>query len=413
MLWGDNPLGSVRSDDPFVQSSADLARYCVRMRLILACALTGVQAAAQDIAVPITPDRWTTQQLYARDKISDTARFETYLGRPSLLVPSGFAFARDVDLRSGTLEADLATYDRARFFGLAFHVASPPDQYEIVFFRPPGADPTLQYTPSFTHMNAWQLFPYPDYATSVPFPQQQWVHVRIVIKGLVASIFVDTATTPSLEVHDLALGSVGGTIGFWGRNGGAYLSNVHYRPDPATYTLTPERAFVPGAITEGWSLSQAFLVSDVDPATYPDVRALAWQPVRAEREGIVVIGRYRRDPNVEGERPLRDGPARMTAGTQVVFARNTIVSDRDVIRKMWVGYSDDIVVYLNGRPLYAGRNSMVYRDPFSLGYLYPYADAIFLPLRKGKNELVLAVSEATAGWGFMTRFDPPSLSGAP
>jgi hypothetical protein len=80
---------------------------------------------------------------------------------------------------------------------------------------------------------------------------------------------------------------------------------------------------------------------------------------------------------------------------------------------MWIGYSDDIVVYLNGRPLYAGRNSMSYRDPSALGFFYPYADAVFLPLKKGPNELLLAVSEATAGWGFMARFDPPSLSGAP
>jgi hypothetical protein len=80
---------------------------------------------------------------------------------------------------------------------------------------------------------------------------------------------------------------------------------------------------------------------------------------------------------------------------------------------MWIGYSDDIVVYLNGRPLYAGRNSMSYRDRSALGFFYPYADAVFLPLRKGKNELLLAVSEATAGWGFMARFDQPSPSAAP
>jgi hypothetical protein len=247
----------------------------------------------------------------------------------------------------------------------------------------------------------------PEYAGSPDFPQEQWVHLRIVVKGLVASIYVDTATTPTLEVHDLALGSVGGTIGIWGRGGGAYVSNLRYRADTMTYALVHQRTFAPGAIAAGWSLSQAFLASRQNPEVYPHVRALEWQPVDAEREGIVMIGRYRKDPNVEGERPLPDGPAARTPATEVVFARNTIVSDRDTVRKMWIGYSDDIVVYLNGRPLYAGRNSMAYRDPAALGFFYPYADAVFLPLKKGRNELVFAVSEATAGWGFMARFDPP------
>jgi hypothetical protein len=74
---------------------------------------------------------------------------------------------------------------------------------------------------------------------------------------------------------------------------------------------------------------------------------------------------------------------------------------------MWIGYSDGVVVYVNGQPLYAGRNSMSYRFPGQIGWFYPYADAVFLPLKKGPNELLLAVSENTAGWGFMCRFDKP------
>jgi hypothetical protein len=380
-----------------------------RMKLLLgalAC-LSASVATAQDISIPLTPDRWSTQVLFQRDKKDTLVHYETHLGRPSLLVSSGFAWAQGIDFKNGTLEADIATYDGGGFYGLAFHVPNPPDRYEIVFFRPPHFDPTLQYTASFYQMNAWQFYPPPDYANSPDVPQGQWVHLRIVIKGLVAQIYVDTATTPTLEVHDLTLGSVGGTIGVWGRSGGAYVSNLRYRPDTTTYAAKPDRTFVPGAITEGWSLSQAFPVSQVSPEVYPDMHTLTWQPVKAEREGVVFIGRYRKDPNVEGERPLRDGPSPLKAGTEVVFARNMVVSDRDVVRKMWIGYSDDIVVYLNGRALYQGRNAMVYRDPNELGFVYPYADAVYLPLKKGKNELVFAVSEATAGWGFMGRLDPP------
>lgn len=357
------------------------------------------------IAVPLTPDRWTVQQSHTADAKPDTSRFETHLGRPSLLVPDGFAFASGVALRNGTIEADVATYPNGAFMGLAFHVASP-DQFEVVFLRPGAPDESVQYTPSFFHMNSWQFFPPPAYVASPEIPQDRWVHIRIVIKGLVAAFYLDTASMPTLEIHDLALGSLAGTIGFWGRGGGGYVSNIRYQPDTATYSLTREHGFVPGAITDGWSISDAFPVDQTNPDVYPNVGALQWQVVQAEREGIVLIGRYRRDPNVNSPRPLTDRPAPPTPGTAVVFARTTIVSDRDLVRKMWIGYSDDVVVFVNGRPLYAGRNSNFYREETSLGYVYPYADAVFLPLKKGKNELLLAVSEATAGWGFLCRFDP-------
>ena len=374
--------------------------------------LAAVPCLAQDdasgdaVAVPLTPDRWTFTQLYRRDATKDTApRFETHLGRPSLFLPGGFALASGVSFQNGTLEADVAAYPDGNFFGLAFHVANPPDQYEIVFFRPHSTDDVVQYAPSFFHMNAWQFFPAPDYASSLDFPQDRWVHVRIVIKGLIASVYLDTASTPTIEVHDLTLGSVAGSIGFWARAGGGYVSNVRYRPDATTYATTPERPFASGALTDGWSLSDAKPVSEVDPGVYPAASTLRWQPIRAERDGLVLIGRYRPDPDVGGRKPASNGPGKAPPEMQVAFARTTITVPRDTVRKMWIGYSDEVVVYLNRRPLYAGHNNMSYRDPADLGYVYPYADAVFLPLKKGKNELLLAVSEATAGWGFTCRMD--------
>ena len=192
-----------------------------------------------------------------------------------------------------------------------------------------------------------------------------------------------------------------------GRGGGGYLSNVRYRPDPTTYPLVRAHAFAPSAITQGWSISDAYPLASTDPDAYPDVGSLRWQPVEAEREGMVDIGRYRKDPRVAPPRPSAGGPVSPSPGMQVVFARTQITSDRARTAKVWVGYSDDIVVFLNGQPLYAGRNGLSYRAEGSLGWFYPYADAVFLPLRRGPNELVLAVSESFGGWAFMCRFDHP------
>jgi hypothetical protein len=35
-------------------------------------------------------------------------------------------------------------------------------------------------------------------------------------------------------------------------------------------------------------------------------------------------------------------------------------------------------------------------------------DAVYLPLRKGRSELVMAVAEYFGGWGLIARFDEPS-----
>jgi hypothetical protein len=363
---------------------------------------TGVVAG--DSTVPLVPARWTWHASRLRRAAHDSARFVTHLGHASLRVTDGFAYATGVALRNGILEADVAADSQGAFFGLAFHVASP-DAFEVIFFRPHNPDATVQYAPSFFQMNAWQLFPGPEYNAAPEFPQRRWVHLRVVIKGLAASLYFDTASTPAIEVHDLPLGSTAGTIGFWGRGGGGYISNIHYRPDTATYPLTPVHTFAPGAITKGWSLSQALPIPEAKPDVYPSGRALRWDPVQAEREGLILVGRYRQDPSVEPARPASDRAVGWSDGSQVVFARTTLVSDRNTMRKLWIGYSDDVVVYLNGHPLYEGRNSMSFRDPQDLGYIYPYADAVFLPLKKGKNELLLAVTESTAGWGFTCRLD--------
>ena len=52
---------------------------------------------------------------------------------------------------------------------------------------------------------------------------------------------------------------------------------------------------------------------------------------------------------------------------QVVYARARIDSDRAQTKKLAIGYSDDVSVFLNGRILYRGRSAQSFRDPAFLG----------------------------------------------
>ena len=50
-------------------------------------------------------------------------------------------------------------------------------------------------------------------------------------------------------------------------------------------------------------------------------------------------------------------------------------------------------MFLNSKPIYAGNNTIGSREPNFLGLLNADNDSVYLPLKKGENELVLAVTE--------------------
>jgi hypothetical protein len=131
---------------------------------------------------------------------------------------------------------------------------------------------------------------------------------------------------------------------------------------------------------------------------------MEWQPVEAEPPGLVVIYRYREAPHpkvsfaTDFSKRLEPQP-----GMKLVYARTSIESDRDEVKKVLIGYSDDVSVFLNGNILFRGRSAQNFRDPAFLGIVNPENDLVYLPLKKGSNELVLAISELGGGWGFICR----------
>lgn len=140
------------------------------------------------------------------------------------------------------------------------------------------------------------------------------------------------------------------------------------------------------------------------PLTPAERKAIPWQEVEAEAPGLVAVNRYRDAPHPrvtfanDFSKRLDPQP-----GMKVVYARTRIDSRRDQVKKLSIGYSDDVSVFLNGRILYRGRSAQYFRDPGFLGIVDAENDAVYLPLKKGRNELMLALSELGGGWGFICR----------
>jgi hypothetical protein len=162
----------------------------------------------------------------------------------------------------------------------------------------------------------------------------------------------------------------------------------------------------PGTLTK-WSISPVLdaLARDVErPLTEDEIAGMAWKDVEAEPPGPVVLYRVVEAPHprvafaTDFSKRLEPQP-----GTKVIYARTTIDSDRDQVRKLAFGYSDEVSVFLNGAILFRGRSAQNFRDPGFLGIMDAENDAVWLPLKKGRNELMLAVVELGGGWGFAGR----------
>ncbi|MBL7961913.1 hypothetical protein JNL27_16895, partial [bacterium] len=94
----------------------------------------------------------------------------------------------------------------------------------------------------------------------------------------------------------------------------------------------------------------------------------------------------------------------ITDSANTAFAKVTVVSDKDQIKKLTFGFSDRVRVYCNGKIIYSGIDNYVSRDYRFLGTI-GYYDAIYVSLQKGKNEIWMAVSEDFGGWGLQAAIE--------
>jgi hypothetical protein len=369
-----------------------------------ACATSyATVGAAQTVTVSLAASAW---------EATDSVRSESYLARPSLYINKGVALARDVVLENGTIEYDVAATPATNFLGVAFRAASPRfSEVLLLRVRQSGTPEALQYAPAFNNTAAaWQVYHGPESNAVVTIPRERWMHVRIELEGEAARIFFDTATTPTLTVPRLA-GAGGHRFGVWtgafGR--GAYFSNIHYTPSSRPVAAAAPTRPEPGVITD-WDLSNTIEPAAFTPASLPDLATLTWKHVVAEPGGFVLVNRYREQPNsslpVDPRTRAVMTDSVMTgkvAGSKVVYARATIDSPRDEIRRMEFCYSDGAVIYVNGQRTSFSMNPQGFRD--DLGIMARVGDAVYVRLKQGRNEIIFAVIELGGGWAFGAKLD--------
>jgi hypothetical protein len=313
-------------------------------------------------------------------------------------------------MRDGVVDVDVATSASRGFFGLQFRIAGDGVNAEQVYLRQhhSGQPDAMQYMPVLNTGNNWQIYNGPGFTGAVDIPKDAWFHLRLEVAGAQAKFYVKDMEQPALVMNDLKSGVQKGQVALYDLTGATCFANFEVRTTPDAPWERHLPPMPPGTLTK-WSLSPSYdaLARNLErPMPPSESDAVHWQELEAEPPGFVVINRYRESPHprvtFQGDFSRRLEPQ---PGMKVVYARTRLDSDRDQVKRLLIGYSDDVSVFLNGRILYRGRSAQGFRDPGFLGIVNPENDAVYLPLKKGSNELMLAVSELGGGWGFICRLE--------
>ena len=353
----------------------------------------------QTLAVPADSPRW---------ELEGQAKPTEYLGRNCVMLNGGAATIKDFELRDGVIDVDVATPAKRGFFGIQFRVAADGGNGEWVYLRQhkSGLPDAMQYTPVLHTGLNWQIYNGEGFTGAVDIPRQEWFHVRLEVVGAQAKLYVKEMEKPALVMNDLKSGIQKGQVALADLIGETYFANFEVRttPDAAWERHLPP---MPAGTLTKWKISPVYdalerKLERALPAS--ESAAMKWQDVEAEPPGFVVLYRYLEAPHpmvtFQGNFSKRLEPQ---PGMKMIYARTNIESDREQVQKLEIGYSDDVSVFLNGKILYRGRSAQGFRDPGFLGIMNPENDAVYLPLKKGSNDLVLALSELGGGWGFICR----------
>ncbi|MDH5399426.1 MAG: DUF3471 domain-containing protein [Cyclobacteriaceae bacterium] len=340
----------------------------------------------QQVKVPFTDEYWDVEKA--------KAIFEEYQGKESILVGNGPIVLKDVLLENGTIEFDINFPDQRAFPGIGFRWEDK-DNHEIIYFRPGSSgDPdALQYNPVFNGRGAWQLYHGKGYTDSLTFKYDEWQHIKLEISGDKARLFWDDRELPALSVVELKRAPKEGKITLRAMGAPVHFANFQYTKSVTEVEETQIPAPPKKGTITNWQIGGEFArdefygITDIDDELK---KAMTWKEVKSEGSGLVNLSEYVGSSND------------LLKSTTV--ARVIIHSDKEEIKRFSFGFSDEARVYYNDRLVFVGKDAYLSRDHQFSG-LIGYYDALYLPLKKGENEVWMVVTENFGGWGIQARLE--------
>lgn len=304
----------------------------------------------------------------------------------------------------GTIDFDVEIIPYRTFVYLQFRMQADNEMEEFYLrTHKQGLPDAVQYNPVWNGDSFWQLWHGPGTDASPRFRYREWMHVKLVVQGQRAALFVDTATVPTL-VMQLARPARAGYVALRAFNPDptipkgetvASFANVVVQPGRVDYAFGPDDTAPtpePGSILR-WQVSPAFKADTLAVTTLSAAmlaNRAAWPVYPVERSGVLALGRHM-------ARPRPDGGA---------VARLVIRSSGARLQRLYLGFSDIVTVFVNGTPVFSGDAHYSDDRPRREGLISRTQSTVWLPLKDGENEILLAIVDGFGGWGLSGRLDP-------
>jgi len=357
------------------------------------CFLSALPIAlgAEPIAINMTADHWEAKE---------NAEFLRQLGfyQGLMRLNSGDAVLKGVTFSDGTIEFDVNTIGRGAP-GIAFR-QQDDNNFELLYLRPDAACPAfracIQYAPQTHGVLLWDLFP--QYQTRAPLRESGWNHIKMVISGRRMNVFVNDAPSPTLEVGRLEGDAMKGGLRL---QGPGTFANLVITPDavdglstePATDPLDGDHGLV-----RNWRLSMFSALPNGRDPMYSEMPGVSqeWKPIITERKGLVNLSREYGKPLPEPNRA-------------VAWLKTTITSDTKQTKKVDIGWTRELWVFVNGKLVYADKNFFESEESRKVpdGRCSLENGSFTLPLEAGDNEVAVAIANNFFGWGLKLRLADP------
>jgi hypothetical protein len=369
-----------------------VCKHTLNWIVVCVCFLSAsIARGAEPIAVTMTADHWQTKE---------NAEFLRQLGfyHGLMRLNSGDALLKDISFSNGTIEFDVNTIGRGAP-GIAFHQRDE-NSFELLYLRPDPACPAfyacIQYAPQIHGVLLWDLFP--QYQTWAQLRDNGWNHIKMIISGRRMRVFVNDSPSPTLEVGRLEGDAMKGGLRL---QGPATFANLVITPDVVD-GLSPEPARDPmekdPGLVRNWHLSPVSELSSGKEPRYNEMPGAAqeWKAISTERNGLVNISRVYGKPLPE--------PARAVA-----WLKTTITTNGKQSKKVDIGWTREMWVFVNGKLVYADKNLFESDEARKVpdGRCSLENGSFTLPLEAGNNEVAVAIANNFFGWGLMLRFADP------
>jgi hypothetical protein len=350
-----------------------------------------IAQAVEPIAISMTADHWQTKE---------NAEFLRQLGfhHGLMRLNSGDAVLKGITFSDGTIEFDVNTIGRGAP-GIAFR-QQDEGNFELLYLRPdpscPAFQACIQYSPQTHGVLLWDLFP--RYQTRAPLRENGWNHIKMVVSGRRMKVFVNDAVSPTLEVGRLEGDSMKGALRL---QGPATFANIVITPD-AVDGLSPEPARDPldgdRGLVRNWRLSTVSALPTAKEPTYSEMPGASqqWKAISTERNGLVNLSRVYGRPVPQPNRA-------------VAWVKTTITSDTKQTKRVDIGWTRELWVFVNGKLVYADKNLFESDEARKTPDARCSLDngSFTLPLEEGDNEVAVAIANNFFGWGLMLRLADP------